>query len=291
MGTTAHVVVDGPRRLASQARRRLASLEDRWTRFRPSELTSLNARSGRWVRVSGDLYVLVARAVQAWRATRGRFDPTVLDALSAAGYDRSFELLEGRRPGRATASAPPGCAGIGLHPERSAVRLEEGVRLDPGGIGKGLAADIVSRELMEAGAGGVLLSVGGDVRVRGSAPGGRPWTVTVEHPLEPRRELARLALRDGAVATSSRVRRTWPGPAGERAHHVIDPASGRPAGAAPAGVSVVAGEGWWAEALSTSLMVAGADWRDALDPPRTPAVVVSESGRATATERMLPALR
>lgn len=290
MGSLAHVVVAGRPPLLTLARRRLEQLESAWTRFRPSELTSLNASHGEWVQVSGDLYLLVDRALTAWRETRGLFDPTVLDALAAHGYDRPFDTLSGVAQVAAEAVPVPGCGAIRLDPERRRVRMPAGVHLDPGGIGKGLAADIVARDLMAAGAAGVLVSVGGDVRVRGDSPDGGAWTVSVTHPLEPRTELARMTLEDGAVATSSRLRRAWETSAGP-GHHVIDPASGRPARTPVAAATVVAGEGWWAEALATAMLVAGPGWRDVLNPVGTPAMVLADDGRITATEGLRGALR
>lgn len=292
MGSVARVVVAGDPSLVDLAARRLGELEDRWTRFRPSELTELNHRTGQAVPVSRDLYVLVERAVASWRATRGRFDPTVHDALLASGYDRSFPLVGGSVAlDRAPARPTPGCRGIALDPARRTIRIPNDVHLDPGGIGKGLAADLVSGELMRAGAEGVLLGVGGDVRVRGHAPGGRSWVVSVADPADADHELARVALADGAIATSSRLKRAWSSESGERLHHVIDPRTGLPCQDAPAGISVIAGEAWWAEAMTTSAMVAGPRWRSALIPADTPAVVVDEDGAVEATESMRRVLR
>jgi len=88
MGTTAHVVVLGGGPGVEQCRRRLGELERRWSRFLPdSELSRLNDAAGSGVQVSPQTAALVDRAVRAWRATSGRFDPTVLHALRAAGYE------------------------------------------------------------------------------------------------------------------------------------------------------------------------------------------------------------
>jgi len=92
MGTWAHVVIAGGGdrgQALDRARRRIDDLERRWSRFLPdSEVSRLNAGAGRPVLVSPETARLVARAVDAWRLTAGRFDPTVLPALVAAGYDR-----------------------------------------------------------------------------------------------------------------------------------------------------------------------------------------------------------
>lgn len=230
MGTWAHVIVVGsPQDGCQRARARIEDLERRWSRFLPdSEISRLNASDGRVVWVSPETAALVARAARARVFTGGRFDPSVLPALIAAGYDRSIDQI-----GEAT-SAPP-AAGTGF---------------DPGGIGKGLAADIVVGELLAAGAQGACVNLGGDLRVEGLAPGGGPWVVDVkESPL-------RLGLTRGAVATSSPLRRRW-NVGGEHRHHLIDPATGRPAETDVAAVTVLAGTAWRAEALATAAAVAG----------------------------------
>lgn len=260
MGTAAHVVVVGgdEARLIDAARRRLDDLERRWSRFLPgSEVSRLNPRPERPVVVSPDTFTLVARSVDAWHATGGRFDPTVLPAMLAAGYDRDFVAVAGAAA-PPTASLPsPGCGAIRLDRAVGAVWLPAGVGFDPGGIGKGLAADLVSAEILDGGAAGVLVNVGGDLRVGGTPPEGDEWTVTVEDPAGGTHELARFGLAAGAVATSSRLRRRWR--AGDvDVHHLIDPTTGSAAETHVATVTVVAAEAWWAEALATALCVSPA---------------------------------
>ncbi len=256
MGSEAHVVIVGDPSLMHVARRRVADLEERWTRFRPSELSRMNALAGVPARVSDETFVLVQRSIAAWSATRGAFDPTVLGSMVINGYDRRFDVMD-LDGGAAAATRPaPGPAGVLLDARTRTVTLPEGVGIDPGGIGKGLAGDIVTEELLDAGADGALVSVGGDLRVRGAAPSGASWTVTVEDPHRPGREMARIALADGGVATSSRLRRAWRR-GGRRRHHLVDPAPGAPADGRVDAATVVAGAAWWAEALATAAVVGG----------------------------------
>ena len=104
------------------------------------------------------------------------------------------------------------------------VTLPEGIGFDPGGIGKGVAADIVSDEAIMAGADGVCINIGGDLRVRGIGPSGEGWTIAIDHPHRSE-ALARVGLSDGAVATSTTLRRRWLID-GEPQHHLIDPRTG-----------------------------------------------------------------
>ena len=266
MGGEAHVIVTGgDHRLLDGARRRILDLEARWSRFRAdSELSRLNRRPEQAVVVSPDTFALVEHAVLAWDATGGRYDPTVLPALRAAGYDRDLALVTEvpgvtdptrRRPGHELVA--PGCGRVRLDRRRLAVTLPVGVELDPGGIAKGLAADAVTGELAAAGALGALVNIGGDLRVRGEPPDGDSWSIAVEHPLRPDRPLLTLGLPDGGVATSSRLRRRWIQD-GRPRHHIIDPRTGQPAAGDLVAVTVVAADAWWAEAATKGVFVAGA---------------------------------
>lgn len=263
MGTWAHLIVvgagDGAEAMLDAAVDRIESLERRWSRFIPtSELSRLNAAAGSPVLLEPDTYALVERAVTSWEATAGRFDPTVHDALVAAGYDRTFaEVAAGPRPVAASPPTVPGCAGIGLDPVLHAVTLPPGVHLDLGGIGKGWTVDLVVDQIMAGGAAGACANLGGDLRVAGEAPTEHGWTVAVEDPLDHDRTLATIALRHGAVATTTRTRRRWSPPGGGAQHHLIDPATGRPAATGLAAVTVVAADATTAEVVAKAAFVAG----------------------------------
>ncbi len=283
MGTDAHVIaVGGSTQLLERARARIDDLEARWSRFLPdSELSRLNDAAGRPVIVACVTFELISRAVDGWRLTGGRFDPTVLPALVAAGYDRSFETVERDAPASAAPSTPaPGCAELSLDTIVRSVTLPPGVALDLGGIGKGFAADLVSAELLQDGATGVCVNIGGDLRVRGTPPD-RAWIVEVEAEPGTTPEGAPLcvALADGAVATTSSRRRAWRR-AGRRQHHVIDPRTGRPVDIPATSVTVVAADAWQAEVLAKAAFVAGtrSEAEQLLEPIGATGVLVDAAG-------------
>jgi thiamine biosynthesis lipoprotein len=107
MGCDVHVLIGGGRPdLLETTRELIGDLERRWSRFRDdSEISLLNRRAGRPVRVSRQTVELVGHALEGARVTAGRYDPTVLGAVLRAGYDRSFELLG---PFRGASGAPEG---------------------------------------------------------------------------------------------------------------------------------------------------------------------------------------
>jgi len=156
--------------------------------------------------------------------------------------------------------------------------LPAGVGFDTGGIGKGFAADIVAHEAMVAGAQGVCVNIGGDLRVLGAAPDGGDWGVDVLDPFDDRVRVT-IGLASGAVATSSRARRTWM-VADARRHHLVDPSTQLPVVNDVVAVTVVASEGWRAEVLAKAAFVSGVDDGPAfLDGCGAAGVVFDAGGR------------
>lgn len=267
MGTAAEILwVGGPLDLGRTGEARLRDLERAWSRFvETSEVSTLNAAPPHspYI-VSPETYALFEVAVRAWEVTAGRFDPTLLDALVAAGYDRTFEDVPLRQAAVSSAASRPRRPdlGISLDPVVRSVSLGSDVGFDPGGVGKGLAADLVTAQLLGQGATEVLVNVGGDLRVRHAPGGDGLWTVVLANPFDTEDEIGRITLADGAVATSSRLGRTWR--VGDvRMHHLLDPGTGRPLGGDIIAVSVVASAAWWAEALTKAVFVGGL--RDGLE--------------------------
>lgn len=173
MATTARVVVvDGARSHLDCAHARLADLERRWNPLLPtSDLSRLNASTGTPVLVPRDTFDLVACAVKSWYTTGGRFDPT--------------------------GGSVHGWADIRLCRATGTVTLPPGVVLALDGIARGRAADLVATELVERGARGARVDIGGAVRVVGAPPDADGWSVDLPG--------ARIAIPDGAVATRADV--------------------------------------------------------------------------------------
>jgi thiamine biosynthesis lipoprotein len=258
MGTRAHIAaVHGDAGLVEDAAARLAELHQKWTRFEASsEVSRINANAGQPVPVSAETVLLVGLAVEAWRQTAGRYDPSVLPAVLAAGYDRDFAELSDDTTGSGQAAPGVGCDGVIVDAASSTVMVPAGYALDVSGIAKGLAADLVVADLLDEGAIGACVNIGGDLRVEGASPKPGGWIVGVEHP-GAHVLLDCIRVRSGAVATTSRVKRSW-GPAGARKHHIIDPATGLPADTGIQAVTVVADESWRAEAFAKAAFLAGA---------------------------------
>jgi thiamine biosynthesis lipoprotein len=272
MGTEIELLVE-----ADEAASALAAAEEEFhrleallSRFRDdSELSRLNTEGS--VAAGPDLLRVVELALAANERTAGRFDIRVHDALVAAGYDRSFELIASDE------NAPPGTrkprvldhSSGGIHVEDDVIRLDGGVRLDLGGIGKGYACDRAAQILATAGP--CLVNAGGDIATRAGS-----WSVAVETPDEP----LTLELSGGsALATSGRDLRRWRR-MGRELHHLIDPATGLPSESDLLRVTAVAHDAVDAEIAAKALFLAGAKAAlEEADDVGIPAVLITQDGR------------
>lgn len=225
--------------------------ERRFSRFRAdSELSRVNAAAGDWVEVTPAFAEVAGLAIEAARTTRGLFDPTVLGALLAAGYDRDFDdLLAGARA-QLHPLAPAGrAAEIALEADR--IRLPRGCGIDLGGIAKGWTVDHAAHRALAVGADWALVSAGGDLRIAGDAP---VLAIDVEDPAGTSGETClRLGLDAGAIATSSITRRSW----GPGLHHLIDPRTSRPAQTGALQATALAATCAEAEVASKVLLLRG----------------------------------
>ncbi len=241
------------------------------SRFRTdSELSQLNERGS--LVVGPDLLRVTELALEARTRTNGRVDPTVHDAVVAAGYDRTFAEISADRPA-ALVQTLVRCGGrVEVDTRLSLVELAPDVRLDFGGIAKGDAADRACEILGEAGP--CFVSAGGDLAIRG-VPNAGYWPVDVETA----DGTVHFRLTTGAVATSGRDGGRWR-IGGEERHHLIDPATGSPAETGLLRVTVVTATAVEGEIMAKALFLAGeeAAVREA-DELRLPAMLVTQDGR------------
>lgn len=270
-----HPMVDDPSatRALDDARGEVDRIERLASRFDPSsELSRLNAAGE--AEVSTDLLRLITLALAMRQVTDGRFDPTVHEAVVAAGYDRPLRQLpiDAGVPG----PAMPAGGAVTVDARTGRVVLGPGTCLDLGGIAKGWAADRVADVL--GAHGDCLVSIGGDIAVRGRHLDG-PWPVEVMHGDQART----IGLARGGMATSGTDRRRWRRD-GREMHHVIDPSTGAPSTTDLVRVTAVADDAATAEAWATALLLAGGERaRHEAAQRGITAVLVDAHGHTTTT--------
>jgi thiamine biosynthesis lipoprotein ApbE len=270
IGTSVHLIVTEPAALGPACRMLradLAALDEACSRFRTdSEVVALD-RLPRWrgrtgpVKISPLLAEAVGVALRAARATDGDVDPTVGGAMSTAGYDRDFALVQRNGPAvRLTVRRVPGWREVQLDEQARLLSLPAGVRLDLGATAKAWAADRAAGRIAAELGCGVLVNLGGDIAVAGPAPAGG-WRIRVQDitgrpedpPVGPS---AVVAIRSGGLATSSTAARRWRR-GGDVLHHILDPRSGLPAAPVWRTVSVAAATCTEANTASTAAVIRG----------------------------------
>ncbi len=225
------------------------SLED-------SDVNRVNAAAGKEaVTVSPETMSLAGAALEYAALSEGAFDPTIAPLLDCWGFlDQRYRV-----PGPEEIEAVLPLVNfrlLELDRERQTIYLPEaGMSLDLGGIAKGFIVDRGLAVLSRAGIRHAFLNAGGDIGLLGTRPDGEPWRIGVRHPRVENSLMAVLPLNGGAVVTSGDYERTFE-LKGVRYHHILDPATGKPA-AQLASVTIIAPTAMEADALSTAVFVLG----------------------------------
>ena len=284
LGGSVRVIVTRPDRLSrakAAVDRCLREIDLAASRFREdSELSRLNAAPEMDVRVSPLLAQAIGEALRGARVTDGAVDPTVGQAVKLSGYEGDFASVpQDGLPLQLVARRIPGWQAVQFDPRLRAVRVPRGVELDLGATAKALAADLAAAAALEAaGAGGVLVSLGGDIAVAGEPPSGG-WVVQVSEdsgaPITQGEEA--IAVTSGGIATSSTTVRRWTR-GGIVLHHIIDPATGLPAAGPWRTATVVAATCVDANIASTAAIVMGEGAAAWLEAARLPGRLVGRDG-------------
>jgi thiamine biosynthesis lipoprotein len=233
------------------------------------------------VHVSPLLLEAVEASLRAARVTDGDVDPTIGEALIALGYDRTYDQIGARGAATVSVAAVPGWQTVRVDRAASTVTTARGVVLDLGATAKALAADHAAAAASASVEGGVLVSLGGDISIEGPPPEqGWQIRVTDDHRSEVTAPGQWIALRAGGLATSSTTVRRWEtdlDPA-HSAHHLVDPATGRPAAGPWRTVSVTAASCLDANIASTAAIIRGERAPEWLESLRLPARLVRLEG-------------
>jgi FAD:protein FMN transferase len=266
--------------------------EQRLSRFSPdSELSRINLSAGQSVRISSVMQEVLHSALRASRISDGMVTPTILGALEAAGYDRSFEELskgevEESESASDWAMNASGKPVMQWNSHARTVRLESGTRLDLGGIAKGWAADRAAHHLRRWGP--ALVNAGGDIAITAPMEDGEPWPIGVIDPFNPEKDTEILLVYQGGIATSGRDYRRWMKDNFWQ-HHIIDPRSGQPAQTDVLTATVVAPSAQAAEIAAKVVLIAGSsqgiEWLN--QRPEYAGLVILEDGEKIQSHRWM----
>lgn len=245
--------------LARKAFDTIDDLESRISSWNPdSQTTYLNSTAAlRPVRVSSDLFQLIRVSKEIYEETHGAFDPTIGPLVELWG----LRTAHPKQPTPAAideARTRVGMNHIELDAASSAITFRmEGVQLDFGGIGKGLALDQAREVLLNHGIASALLSAGTSTVIAiGAPPGKAGWTVHVRHPYNVDRKLATVVLSDESLSTSACHALPLTGEAFPC--DILDPRTGMPVTAVHS-ATVITASATRADALCTAFLVMGVD--------------------------------
>lgn len=236
--------------------RRIENLISDW---KPeTEISAVNKNAGKQpVKVSREVFELVARSIKVSELTDGAFD------VSYASMDRIWKF-----DGSMTAMPTPeailksvekvGYKKIILDEKNLTIFLrEESMKIGLGGIGQGYIADKIKELMIRNGILSGIVNVSGDVSAWGKMPDGKPWTVGIVNPMNKNKIFATFPLVDSSVETSGSYEKFVVFD-GKRYSHIIDPRTGYPASGIVS-VSVFSKQTEIADALATSIFVMGKD--------------------------------
>lgn len=205
-------------------------VEYEWSRFRKdNELDRLNQlKLGEEMSLSGPLLDVLKQAEAFRRKTRGLFSPYLSLQMQYHGYEQSFPFDAVSQQNQvyfpvSTQEQPPFLINSG---KQKVLRVAEG-QIDLGGIGKGYTVQAASQWLKNIGGSKAgIVDGGGDMTVW--SDGSKDWRIGVSHPYHTEGEIAHFHIKNGSVATSNVIYRSWTqGPI--RKHHILNGRTGIPA--------------------------------------------------------------
>ena len=261
MGTLVEITVHEPNKdLAQEAIKKsfeeISRLESIMSTYLPdSELSRLNILAGskKQVSVSADLLKVIQRGIHWGKFTDGAMDISIGPAITLWKFDSESPALPDLQQ-LLNAVGLINYRDISI--DGNSVSLKKtGMSIHLGAIGKGYAVDRAVDILKNFGITNGLINAGGDLMAFGSREAGKTWRIGLQHPRNPEKIIASLALTDKAVATSGDYQRYFI-QNGTRYHHVLNPESGWPASQAIS-ATVIANTVADADALSTALFVLG----------------------------------
>ena len=227
-------------------------VEHKFSRYLPDNIVHrINSSEGRPVVVDEETARLLDFARTLYELSEGRFDAT-------SGVLRRIWTFDGGSTIPDQESILEVLRYVGWNRvawDGRAIRLEPGMQIDLGGIGKEYAVDRAA--LIVDDRTSCLINFGGDIVVTRGRRDGQPWRVGIERPSPDSGERVRvIRLNEGGLATSGDTHR-FVMKDGVRLSHILDPRTGWPVADAPRSVTVAAGSCVQAGMVATLAMLHG----------------------------------
>jgi len=208
------------------------------------------------VPVAPEVFEIIKRSIGISQITQGAFD------ISYGSIDRTLWNFD-----KSMTALPPkeqamkmvnliDYRNIILDDRDNSVLLKnKGMRIGFGGIGKGYAAEMAKRLLMQNGVQSGIINASGDLTAWGAQPSGNPWRIGISNPDHPEVIFSYLDVSGKAVATSGNYEK-YVMIGGKKYSHTIDPKTGLPISGIKS-VTVISGNAEFADAMATPIAVMG----------------------------------
>jgi thiamine biosynthesis lipoprotein len=245
----------------------LSDFSYRFSRFiKGNELDIFNTSNGKGI-ASPELAEILEVSQVYKDLTGGVFDINILPDLLSEGY---------------VASISKGFLG-----DWGIAETKRGNTIDLGGIGKGFSIDKAAQMLRKKYK-DFCVEIGGDMYVGGTDRKNNYdfWAIEVEDPLNQKRIIDTLLVRDKGIATSGINRRKWK-KGNEDKHHIIDPFSGKSVYNDIISVTVIGDNATFADVIAKSILIMGI--QEGLifaDKHKIPALIVDINSESILSENM-----
>ena len=254
-------------RAAEQCLREIRRFEKKYSRYRPDSVTSsINRSAGRApVSIDAETAALLGYAAVCYEQSEGLFD------ITSGVFRRVWHRRRTTLPKQTELDVCLEKAGWDKvqYSDKQVYLPLAGMELDFGGVVKEYAADAAAIIAGKTGIRHGLVNLGGDIRIVGPQPDGRPWPIGIVHPLKTDSAIATVSLMEGALTTSGGYER-FVEIGGKRYSHLIDPRTGWPVEGLLS-VSVAAGQAVVAGSIASIALLqrpdAGLGWLERCGVP------------------------
>ena len=253
--------------VARQCHHEIERFENKYSRYRPDSVTSaINRAAGRSaVAIDPETASILKYAAVCHEQSEGLFD------ITSGVFRQVWHRERTTLPQQSELDAcleKTGWDKVQYSGTQVYLPLA-GMELDFGGVVKEYAADAAAIIAERAGIRHGLVNLGGDIRIVGPQPDGRPWPIGIVHPLKKDSAIATVPLIEGALTTSGGYER-FVEIGGRRYSHLIDPRTGWPVEGLLS-VSVVAGQAVVAGSIASIALLqrpdAGLAWLERCGVP------------------------
>ncbi len=261
LGTVCKIAIyDNPTASAFEAAfKRIDEIEQQMSlNITDSNLSQINKNAGLMeTSVPEDTFNVIKEAVEIADLSDGAFDPSIGPLVSAWGIGTDNARVPSKDEILQLLSLI-NYKDIILNTKSSTVFLKNiGMVLDLGGIAKGYAADEVRKELLNQGIKSAIINLGGNILTVGAKPDGSLWRIGIQDPAQDRGAYVMiLSIKDTAVVTSGPYERfftidniTY--------HHILDTETGYPVTSDLESITIISGNSFIADALSTAVYSLG----------------------------------